>query len=65
MDHLFDRGFISFDTQGDLLVSPRADRVSLHRMGLPVDQPVNVGQFTSGQRAYLEFHREQVLLRAS
>ncbi len=65
IDHLFDRGFISFDANGDLLVSPRADHVSLRRMGLPSDDRLNVGEFTSVQKKYLEFHRDQVLLRAS
>ena len=34
VDHLFDRGFISFENNGDLLVSPVAHRESLKRMGI-------------------------------
>ena len=63
-DHLFDRGFIGFDNNGDLLVSPVAHADSLARMGLDPKQPRNVGRFSEGQRRYLEFHRENVLLRS-
>lgn len=62
MDHLFDRGFIGFDNNGQTLVSPVAHQESLVRMGLDPKRPPNVGSFSSGQRKYLEFHRENVLL---
>ena len=64
IDHLFDRGFISFEDNGELLVSPVAHEVSLRKMGVPVAQRVNVGGFAEGQRRYLEFHRESVFLQA-
>lgn len=64
IDHLFDRGFLSFRDDGRLLVSPVAHRVSLARMGVPVDREVDVGVFTEGQRRYLEFHRDSVWLAA-
>ena len=64
IDHLFDRGFISFEANGGLLVSPVAAPRSLERMGVPVDRRVNVGAFSTGQRAFLEFHRERVFLEA-
>ena len=38
-DHLFDRGFISFDDNGELLVSRVADVRSLQRMGVDPDLP--------------------------
>jgi hypothetical protein len=63
-DHLFDRGFIGFDDNGDLLISPVAHTESLARMGLDPQRPLNVGRFSEGQRRYLEFHRENVLLRS-
>jgi putative restriction endonuclease len=65
IDHLFDRGFISFDGNGDVLVSPRADWLSLRRMGVPVDEKCNVGTFSRQQRSFLEFHRDAVFLNAS
>lgn len=60
IDHLFDKGFISFEDKGRLLISPVADRVSLKKMGVPIDVPFNVGTFSSGQRHFLEYHREQI-----
>jgi hypothetical protein len=63
-DHLFDRGFIGFDDNGDILVSPVAHRDSLARLGLDSSRLTNVGAFSEGQRRYLEFHRDNVLLRS-
>ena len=64
IDHLFDRGFISFEADGKLLVSPVAHGPSLERMGVPAGERVNVGGFPEGQRRYFEFHRERVFLEA-
>lgn len=63
-DHLFDRGFVGFDDNGDVLISPVAHVESLARMGLDPGRRLNVGRFSEGQRRYLEFHRENVLLRS-
>ena len=65
VDHLFDRGFIGFEDSGDLIVSPVAHLPSLARMGIETRRVLNVGGFTEGQRAYLDFHRNAVLLRAT
>jgi hypothetical protein len=64
MDHLFDRGFISFEDSGVLIVSPVAHIPSLNRMGISTDRIVNVGTFTEGQEQFLDYHRESVLLQA-
>ena len=64
IDHLFDRGFISFQGNGTLIVSPVAHRPSLERMGVPTAIDLNVGTFSSGQRRFLEYHRDAVLLQA-
>lgn len=61
IDHLFDKGFISFERDGELIVSPVADRTSLHRMGIPVDRRVQVGAFSEGQRTFLDYHRDNIL----
>lgn len=63
-DHLFDRGFLSFENDGEVLVSPVAHRSSLTKMGLDPAVLSNVGSFSSGQRKFLEFHRESVFLQA-
>jgi putative restriction endonuclease len=64
VDHLFDRGFISFEQDGRLLLSPVAHRESLRRMGIPLDPAANVGKFAEGQARFLEYHRDLVLLSA-
>ncbi len=64
IDHLFDRGFISFENSGDLIISPVAHAPSLQRMGIETKAKTNVGTFTSGQEGYLDFHRNYVLLEA-
>lgn len=64
IDHLFDRGFISFDDSGLLLISPVADLPSLKKMGIP-QRAVGVGTFTTGQQRYLDHHRQHVFLQSS
>jgi hypothetical protein len=34
-------------------------------MGVPIKEAVNVGGFSSGQRTFLEYHRDAVLLKAT
>jgi len=63
-DHLFDRGFISFEDSGRLLISPVAHAESLRRMGIETDTAFNVGGFSEGQRRHLDYHREMVFLEA-
>ena len=65
IDHLFDRGFIGFEDNGRLIISPVAHRPSLERMGIDVTAAVSVGTFSSGQKAFLDFHRNAVLLQAN
>jgi putative restriction endonuclease len=64
IDHLFDRGFIGFEDSGKLIISPVAHRPSLRRMGINTTEIVNLGGFTSGQKQFLDFHRNAVLLQA-
>lgn len=65
IDHLFDRGFIGFESSGELIISPVSHRPSLQKMGIETDRRTNVGAFTEGQRHFLEFHRNSVLLKAN
>ncbi len=65
IDHLFDRGFIGFEDNGRLIISPVAHRPSLERMGVEVTKPVHVGTFSSGQKKFLDFHRNAVLLQSN
>jgi len=63
IDHLFDRGFISFENNGELLVSPIAHADSMNKVGIITDRVVNVGGFAEPQREFLEFHRTNVFLK--
>src|SRR5687767_3882247 len=64
IDHLFDHGFIGFEDNGKLIISPVAHRPSLRRMGIETEKIVNVGGFTGGQKQFLDFHRNSVLLQS-
>jgi hypothetical protein len=64
IDHLFDRGFISFEGKGELPISPVAHHTSLSRMGVATAERIKVGSFSEGQREFLEFHRNYVFLKA-
>ena len=55
IDHLFDRGLISFSDNGDLLVSAQLDRAVLAKWGVP--EVLNVGVFNADQAAFLDYHR--------
>ncbi len=61
VDHLFDKGFISFENGGNLIISPVSDLPSLRRMGIQTEGALNVGAFSEGQRRFLEYHRDNVL----
>jgi putative restriction endonuclease len=64
IDHLFDRGFIGFEDNGKLIISQVAHRPSLQRMGIDTTRVMNVGGFTSGQKQFLDFPRNAVLLQS-
>lgn len=64
IDHLFDRGFLSFEQDGRLLISPVAHRASLARMGVPLDPAADVGRFSADRVRFLEYHRDAVFLRS-
>ncbi|MFY0566380.1 HNH endonuclease [Archangium lansingense] len=64
IDFLFDRGFISFGDNGDLLLSPVASLDALHKMGVDPTKTSNVGPFNSAQQKYLRFHRAEIFRRS-
>lgn len=72
-DHLFDRGFVSFGDDGDVLVSPRVPEDDLRRLGFDrlvrqrfgvSEVPVSwrTDQFKPSQGSYLDYHRTQVFI---
>jgi putative restriction endonuclease len=64
VDHLFDRGLISFQDNGILLVSPAVKLKTVCRLGIPVDSKYDSGPFTENQKQYLTYHRREVFLEA-
>ncbi|GHB93364.1 HNH endonuclease [Cerasicoccus arenae] len=65
IDHLFDRGFISFADDGELIASPIADKASLKQMGVATDEVIHVGQFNTDQKHFLDYHRKEILLKSA
>ena len=64
IDHLFDKGFISFENDGAILLADVADRDAMKRMGvIGGDAPTNIGHLRDAQKHYLDWHRESILLR--
>lgn len=60
IDHLFDRGHISFKNNGSLLISPSADRESLAKMGVRDENSAIIKPFSEQQQEHLEFHRGRI-----
>ena len=54
-DRLFDRGYISFSNEGDIIISEIIDKKDYKSIGL--DKTINIGSFNNKQKKYLEFHR--------
>ncbi len=72
-DLLFDRGFISFGDDGEVMVSPRVQRHDLDRLGfhnLAADRfgvseapmPWITDRSPEQQRSYMAYHRDQVFI---
>lgn len=58
IDHLFDRGLISFSPDGGLLISRQLDRTILAQWGIPESK--NVGSFNLDQIQFLRYHEQSV-----
>jgi 5-methylcytosine-specific restriction protein A len=62
-DHLFDRGWISFDEDGRLLRSTDLSGEIAGRIGLNLKHGRPCGRFRAQQQQYLEHHRAHVFER--
>lgn len=62
VDRLFDRGFISFADDGQVLISERLDRADLAKLGLEAACAAGSAPFAGEQAAYLAVHRTRVFL---
>lgn len=58
IDHLFDKGFISFSDEGLLLVSSMLSVETCRRLG--VEPHKSAGAFNERQKAYLAYHRREI-----
>ena len=58
VDHLFDRGFISFQDSGNMLISKSLSSSVLDKWSIDIGK--NVGKFELGHCSYLEYHRDAV-----
>jgi len=58
IDHLFDRGWISFGENEDILVSKKLTPGLTSAWGIDLDH--KVGRFTDAQSEFLEFHRVEI-----
>ncbi|AWL07583.1 HNH endonuclease [Massilia oculi] len=61
IDHLFDRGLISFSSDGRLLISKQLDQMILAKWGIP--EVKYVGTFNSDQIEFLRYHEQSVFKR--
>ncbi|MDV3516276.1 HNH endonuclease signature motif containing protein [Stenotrophomonas sp. C1657] len=62
-DLLFDRGWISFSSNGRLLVSNDLPTEVQGRLGLKLDASLRYGFFSKKQLNFLEFHREAIFYK--
>ena len=60
IDHLFDKGFISFEGNGNLILSSQLDSSVLDKWH--IYKEINVGNFRKEQQQFLEYHRDVMLV---
>ena len=58
MDRLFDRRYMTFEANGDVVLSNKILPEVYERIGLAPGVKRNVGAFSQEQDQYLKFHRE-------
>ena len=59
IDKLFDNGYISFENNGSMIISPKLNTDTLSLWGVNMNE--NVGSFNSEQQKYLQYHRDNIL----
>jgi len=62
IDHLFDEGYITFSAGQELVIVPEVRVKLLDAWG--IDAGVRVGEFSTEQSAYLDYHRANVFKHA-
>lgn len=61
VDRLFDRGYVTFDDIGALIISSKIDAIDIHRLGI-LDAKISPLPFISEKQRYLDYHRDNVFL---
>lgn len=59
-DHLFDRGWITFEDSGALVRSNALPGDVIGKLGIDLSQGRKCGTFTQSQKTYLEYHRNKI-----
>lgn len=58
MDRLFDRRYMTFENNGDVVLSKRIEADVYERISLSTVKKMNVGEFREEQAQYLDYHRQ-------
>jgi len=61
VDHLFDRGYLSFTDAGHIMISPDLSVRTLEMWG--IDPETKIGPIRAEQLPYLAFHRDSIFRR--
>jgi hypothetical protein len=59
-DHLFDRGWITFENNGALVRSNSLPNDVIGQLGIDLSTGRKCGAFSQAQRSYLEYHRNKI-----
>jgi len=62
IDHLFDKGFITFENDGKLILSDVSDREVMTRLGVIGADKTSATPISSEKLNYLDWHRENIFL---
>jgi hypothetical protein len=60
IDHLFDRGYLTFEDDGRVRLSSVIDSKQLRRLGLIPERIIKPSLFLPEQKAYLAYHRTHI-----
>lgn len=60
LDKLFDRGYISFDSNGGIVISPLMNDFDLNRLGIHAS--MSLYKTVKGCMPYIEFHRNNIFI---
>lgn len=58
-DRLFDQGFISFEENGKILISPYISPLNIKKLGLKPNKTYSI-QNSDKREKYLEYHRKEI-----